>query len=84
MQATETMHCNMKFQRKKSLFRDAARLPLPVRKVGALSNTIGGPSKGVRQVGEKTNRLFEKWAVMYQATKPTGALLSDSSGGVRS
>ena len=31
-----------------------------VRKVGRLSNEIGGPSRAVRQVGSKSNRVFEK------------------------
>ena len=35
-------------------------LESPVRKVGAISNTIGGPSRGVLKVDAEISELFEK------------------------
>jgi len=48
----------------KSIFGDVPKSPRNdlrrARKVGELSSAFGGPSRGVRLVALKSNRLFEK------------------------
>ena len=46
-----------------------------IRKVGAFTNTIGGRSRGVRLVGGRFHRVFEKEVVLCgkQETEKTGS-----------